>query len=124
MDKVKDKDGFNTITTEKQRTKKQKIKQKEKFISVESKMKISKDDSKIARENSNQGKLKVEKSKDIKKKKQKRKKLTSKRKEELLRKVTLDEFGPLTEFDFSEESIPDVEPNKEIVEEVSEKLQK
>ena len=116
MEKVKDKDGFNTISTKKQRTKKKKIKQKEKFISVE-----TKDGSKKTPENSKEGKfLKVEKSKDIKKKKQKRKKLTSERKEELLRKVTLDEFGPLTEFDFSDESIPDVEPNEEIVEEVSE----
>ena len=50
--------------------------------------------------------------------KKKHKKLSAKRKQELLRRVTLDEFGPLTEFDFSEEST-EVEPNKQIVEEVS-----
>ena len=115
--------GFNTINPKMQRTKKQKSKQKEIFIGVETKMKNSRDDSEksdSSPKNIKEGKLsKVEKSKDIKMKKRQRKKLTSKRKEELLRRVTLDEFGPLTEFDFSEESNTDVEPNEEIVEEVS-----
>lgn len=58
--------------------------------------------------------------KSIKQKKRKKnKKLSAERKEELLRRVTWDSVGPLTEFDFSDESIPEVEPNEQIVEEVS-----
>ena len=66
--------------------------------------------------------FKVENKEDVKKKskhKKKRKKLSAERKQELLRRVTLDEFGPLTEFDFSEESVTEVEPTEELVEEVS-----
>ncbi len=54
-----------------------------------------------------------------KKKKKKKKKVSAQQRAEQLKKITLDEYGPLTEFDFSDETVTDIEPNEELLEEVS-----
>ena len=59
-----------------------------------------------------------EKDKELAPKPKRKKKMSAKKRAKMLKKITLNEYGPLTEFDFSEETNTDIEPNKEMLEEV------
>ena len=122
--KGKKKDGYKTNKSNKsQFSKLDSEKSKHQFVP---KQKANKKDKKfVTKQKDSKATFKVENNNNkegVKKKskhKKKRKKLSAERKQELLRRVTLDEFGPLTEFDFSVESVSEVEPTEELVEEVS-----